>query len=136
MIIDVLNFVSEHITVSVTHVVSPVAKAICKPSFVFLFNEFDANDLASVLFIVVSKLFKKQLIGFNHLSPIKNFLKGLINVFSGFCLAFPYFKGLCDVLLLFESFVFEIVVRKDGIIFIEVVGGLCFFVLICFFLLF
>ncbi len=118
MIIDVLNFVFEHITVSVTHVVSPVAKAICKPSFVFFLQEFDAENLAFVFFIIFSKLFEKQLIGFDHLSPKNNFLKGSIYVFGSLGLVFPDFKSLSDVLLVFESFMFQVVVRENGIIFI------------------
>lgn len=104
MIIDVLNFVSEHVTVSVAHVIPPITKAICKPSFVFLLHKFDTYKLASVFFIIVSKIFEKQLVGFDHLSPIKNFVKGLINVFSGFRFTFPYFKSLCGILLLLKSF--------------------------------
>ena len=106
MIINVLDLVSQHITVPMAHVILPVTESICKPSLMFLLHDFYTQKLTSIFFVIISKLFKKQIVRFNHPSAMENFLKGSIKILGTNCFTFPYFEDLCDIFLLFDSFVF------------------------------
>lgn len=41
VVIDIFDFVPEHITVAMAHIVSPVAESICETSLVFSFDDLE-----------------------------------------------------------------------------------------------
>ncbi len=72
--------------------------------------------MALVFFVVVSELFKQEIVRLNHASTVQNFLKSLKDLFRGFCFTFPGLENLTGVLFILQSFVFEVVVRQNAVV--------------------